>query len=440
MARCSFDIHVQEILGALTIGALLVILHPRGTIDFEYLSKVLHKKQITYMHTVPSLLHRFFTFIGESNNQHALKYLRSLCSIGESLFNILCVGDMVLFLLGEPFVVRLFDLITTIGLKNRCIWNLYGPAETTIASTFHLVNNITYKRNISIGVTLASYQCMIVDEFLQSVTISHEGELLVGGVGVFAGYLGRDDLTMKALIEINGELFYRTGDLVRIDNNGLLHYRGRKDHQIKLHGQRIELGEIERCLLNITSITACVVIKWGDDHLIAYVQSSTINDSQLRQHCQLHLPPYMIPSIFIILDKLPLNANGKVDRKLLPPPLLSVRSPLPPRNDIELLSSTNDIEVTIHHIWCDIFQQTHISIDANIFTIGGHSLLLMQLYQLYKTTFHLKTNCFSIADLFQHPTIIDHARFIHQAIDMKEQIDDHWFSLHLIQGKESNSL
>ena len=112
----------------------------------------------------------------------------------------------------------------------------------------------------------------------QSVTISQEGELLVGGVGVFAGYLGREDLTMKALIEINGELFYRTGDLVRIDNNGLLHYRGRKDHQIKLHGQRIELGEIERCLLNITSITACVVIKWGDDHLIAYVQTSTIDE------------------------------------------------------------------------------------------------------------------------------------------------------------------
>ena len=90
---------------------------------------------------------------------------------------------------------------------------------------------------------------MILDAFLQSVTIGQEGELLVGGIGVFAGYLERDDLTMKALIEINGELFYRTGDLVRIDNNGLLHYRGRKDHQIKLHGQRIELGEIERCLL-----------------------------------------------------------------------------------------------------------------------------------------------------------------------------------------------
>ena len=160
-------------------------------------------------------------------------------------------------------------------MQNCRIWNLYGPAETTIDCTYHLVNITTDTESIPIGVPLPNYQCMIIDEFLQNVIIDQEGELLVGGVGVFAGYLGRDDLTEKALIEIDGEIFYRTGDLVRMDNNGLLHYQGRKDHQIKLHGQRIELGEIERCLLN-TSISACVVMKWGDDHLVAYVQSSDI--------------------------------------------------------------------------------------------------------------------------------------------------------------------
>ena len=286
------------------------------------------------------------------------------------------------------------------------------------------------------GVPLANYQCVILNEFFESVIIGQEGELLVGGVGVFAGYLGRDDLTMKALIEINGQTFYRTGDLVRMDNNGLLHYQGRKDYQIKLHGQRIELGEIERCLLNNTSISACVVMKWGDDHLIAYVQSSNIDDEQLRDHCQHHLPPHMIPSIFILLDKLPLNANAKVDRKLLPPPTLSVRSSMPSSNDIPLLTSENNIEVMVHHIWCDIFQQKQISHNINIFTIGGHSLLLIQLYQHYTTKFHLNTNTFSTVDLFQHPTIIDHARFIYQAIDITEQMNDSWSSLHLIQGKK----
>ena len=101
---------------------------------------------------------------------------------------------------------------------------------------------ISDKRVFQLVVPLPNYQCLILDDFLQSVIVDQEGELYVGGVGVFAGYLGRDDLTEKALIEIDGEIFYRTGDLVRMDNNGLLHYLGRKDHQIKLHGQRIELG------------------------------------------------------------------------------------------------------------------------------------------------------------------------------------------------------
>ena len=96
MARCSFDIHVQETLGILMSGASLVMLHPRGTTDFEYLCKILDQKQVTYMHTVPSLLHSFLTFIGQCNNQYIPKYCRSLCSIGESLFNELCCDHRVL--------------------------------------------------------------------------------------------------------------------------------------------------------------------------------------------------------------------------------------------------------------------------------------------------------------------------------------------------------
>ena len=314
---------------------------------------------------------------------------------------------------------------------------MYGPAEVTIVSTFYVVDRTSDTESIPMGVPLANYRCVLLNEFFEPVIIGQEGELLVGGVGVFAGYLRRDDLTMKALLEINGQTFYRTGDLVTMDNNGLLHYQGRKDYQIKLRGQRIELGEIERCLLHNTSISACVVIKWGDDHLIAYVQTATIDDDQLREHCQSHLPPHMIPSTFIRLDKLPLNTNGKIDRKLLPPPALSLRSSMPSSNNIPLLTPENDIEAMVHHIWCDIFQQSEISHNVNIFTIGGHSLLLMQLYQHYKTKFHLNTNTFSIADLFQHPTIIDHARFIHQAVDITEQIDDNWSSLYLIQGKQT---
>ena len=200
------------------------------------------------------------------------------------------------------------------------IWNIYGPAEATINCTHHVIDKSIDITSIPIGSPLSGYRCMILDDIFQSVIIEQQGELFIGGVGVFAGYLRRNDLTSKVSVEIDNETFYRTGDLVRMDNNGLLHYISRKDFQIKLHGQRIELGEIERCLLD-TPISACVVTKWGDDHLIAYVQTNgDIDGKQLREHCQAHLPPHMIPSIFIILDKLPLNANGKIDRKLLPSP------------------------------------------------------------------------------------------------------------------------
>src|SRR6202044_2882307 len=161
-----------------------------------------------------------------------------------------------------------------------------------------------------------------------------------------------------------------------------------------------------------------------------------IDEKELRKHCQSHLPPHMIPLTFIILEKLPLNANGKIDRKLLPPPHFSHLSSIHITNNGKVLAPRNEIEITIHHIWCDIFQQNQISIDANIFTIGAHSLLLMQLFHRYKIEFHLETNTLSIANLFQYPTIIDHAQLIHQTLDNTQNLEGyHWFPLHLIQGK-----
>ncbi|CAF1641002.1 unnamed protein product, partial [Adineta ricciae] len=219
---------------------------------------------------------------------------------------------------GEPCNPNLIKLLVSYVTEKCTLWNVYGPAETVIC-TYYQINPITDTETIPIGISTNNYECLILDEYLQHVAISQEGQLLVGGVGVFEGYLERDDLNAKMLLEINNELFYRTGDLVRMDKNGLLHYKGRKDHQIKLHGQRIELGEIERCLLQ-SSVSACVVVKWNDDHLVAYVQSSNVDEKQLREHCQSHLPPHMIPSKFIVLEKLPLNSNGKIDRKQLPSP------------------------------------------------------------------------------------------------------------------------
>ncbi|CAF4908301.1 unnamed protein product, partial [Rotaria sp. Silwood1] len=252
------------------------------------------------MQAVPAFLNNLVDFLPNQNSTN-FSTLRNL-DIG-----------------GEITTVKLFWKLKHYLPKQVLLWNIYGPAETTVDCTFRILDININEVSIPIGHPLPHYQCFILDECLQCAVFSQEGELYVGGAGVFAGYLERDDLTARGLLIINDEPFYRTGDLVYIDTNGLLHYRGRKDYQIKLHGQRIELGEIEQCLLK-TSISTCVVIQWNHDYLIAYVQSSSIDEEQLRKYCQSHLPAHMVPSIFIILDRLPLNSNGKIDRKLLPTP------------------------------------------------------------------------------------------------------------------------
>jgi hypothetical protein len=333
--------------------------------------------------------------------------------------------------------VKLAKLIAKHINKNCPIWNLCGPAETTLQSLVHQVNLTEDTDNIPLGKPLPNYHCIIQDAYTQPVIIGQEGELLMAGVGIFAGYLGRDDLTDKALIEIDGEIFYRTGDLVRMDNNGLLHYQGRKDYQIKLHGQRIELGEIERCLLK-TSISACVVMKRGDDHLVAYVQTSDMNETQLRQHCQSHLPPHMIPSIFIVLEKLPLNTNGKIDRKRLPSPNL-LSSTLPLSNELD--SPCNQLEERVHAVWCQVLRRDgeRISTTRSFFSIGGHSLLFIELYHRYQSLFDFDTRELSIAPLLQQPTIIQHVQLLQQNTinDMKST---QWHTLHITQGRISSCL
>ena len=331
------------------------------------------------------------------------------------------------------FSIQLLRLLNNHILPGCTVWNGYGPAEITFACTFYPVKLTTDTSEIPLGLPLPNYNYVVMDEVGQRPVMNEAGELYVGGVGVFSGYLGRDDLSTRAMVNINGQSYYRSGDLVRIDSNGLLHYVGRKDFQVKLHGQRIELGEIERCLLG-TTITACVVTKWREHHLVAYVQSSETSETQLREYCQSHLPPHMVPSMFIILDKLPLNANGKVDRKKLPPPHSHHGRALHSKQSTEL--PTTDTERIVHRIWCDILHQDDISIDTSIFTIGGHSLLIMQFLHRYKTQFNLEPNTLSIADLFQNPTITGHAQLIQQATNTTyTEIGYHWLPLHAVRGK-----
>ncbi|CAF3862123.1 unnamed protein product [Rotaria sp. Silwood1] len=312
----------------------------------------------------------------------------------------------------EVLTAKLVRLLRSYVEENCLIWNLYGPSEITMGCTYHKVDETSEKSNICIGRSFPNYQCRIVNEMLQPVIVNQEGELLVGGVGIFAGYLGRDDLTAKTLIEIDDELFYRTGDLVRLDSNGFVHYVGRKDHQVKLRGQRIELGEIEQCLLQSSpQVTACVVTKYDDEHLVAYVQSSDIDEELLQTYCHSHLPQYMVPSKFIILQQVPLNANGKMDRQRLPIPDFSSSKS---STVIDFKIPRNEIEKRVHSLWCEVLQHVdeQISIEESFFNIGGHSLLLIQLYHRYKSEFGFDTQAISIAPFLQYATIAEHAKLL----------------------------
>ncbi|CAF3901280.1 unnamed protein product, partial [Adineta steineri] len=417
MARSTFDVHLQEIVGVLSIGATLVMLHPKGIMDFDYLVNVIIEKNITYFASVPTLINNFFTFLQQQNHHNVAQYLRSVCSGG------------------EPCSIKLINLMSNTVMHTCRLLNMYGTAETTIDCTFYLFDNTTETGSSPIGRPLANYQNLVLDQFSQSVFIDQEGELLVGGMGVFAGYLGRDDLTARALVKIDGQLFYRTGDLVRIDNTGLIHYVSRKDHQIKLHGQRIELGEIERCLLNITSISACVVMKWSNDYLVAYVQSSDINEEELREHCQCHLPPHMIPSFFIILDRLPLNQNGKIDRKLLPSPYLP-SSTTPSVSELD--TPVNQVEKSVYDIWCQVLEHNgrQISTTTNFFTIGGHSRLFIELYHRYQTVFGFDSHILSISPFLEQPTIQQHAKLL-KTVTTDVIRREQWYTLHINQSMAS---
>ncbi|CAF1671182.1 unnamed protein product, partial [Adineta ricciae] len=412
VAPSSFDVHVKECIGTLMLGSSLVLLHAQGHLDINYLSKTIQQHNVTFFCIVPSHMTILSNYLAEQSEYSRLRSVRKFGFLGEAIIP-----------------KTLATIIAHVDKNAVAIYNLYGPAECTLTSVYHRVTmNDIEQGSIPIGKPLISNRCVVVDQFSQPTLIDQPGELLIGGAGVFPGYLGQQHFTEKVLVEIHGTQFYRTGDIARVDRKGLLHYIGRKDHQVKLHGQRIELGEIEQCLLDSSShVSGAVVVKYNDDHLVAYVQSDRSAEIELREHCRSRLPPFMIPSVFIVLDQFPLNSNGKLDRKRLPTPDFSSaynRTADAPQSPLQK---------QVHALWCQILQREsdQISITASFFSIGGHSLLLMQLYHRYVTVFELDANTLTIGQLFQHSTIVDHARFIQLALHKPEHGNDSWVSLHL---------
>ena len=317
--------------------------------------------------------------------------------------------------------------------------NTYGPTETTVvASVYQFPDPIDpvapSLTNVPIGRPLGQVQTYVLDVNLQPVPVGVPGELYIGGDGLARGYLNRPDLTAERFIPnpfLNSPLtpppspltsLYKTGDRVRYLPGGNLEYLGRADCQVKLRGFRIELGEIEAALTLHPQVREAVVIVCEDDpvdrFLVAYVvvasedaaREDTVDPptpKMLRQFLKQTLPAYMVPSRWVQLQRLPLTANGKIDRRALPDPL-TVSDTV-----TVLTQALNPIQALIAETIASVLKRDRVGLDDNFFELGGHSLLatraISRLQQIFNTEIPLRR-------LFEAPTVAKLESVIRQSV------------------------
>ncbi|WP_143569904.1 amino acid adenylation domain-containing protein, partial [Tenacibaculum agarivorans] len=256
-------------------------------------------------------------------------------SIFASLRYLLVGGDIVLF----NYTNTVKELYPDLKIING-----YGPTENTTFSTTYTIEKT--QTTLPIGKPIKNSVAYIVDSAMNLVPVGVVGELVVGGSGVARGYLNNEELTNDKFISnpfTAGDRLYKTGDLAKWLPDGNIEFIGRKDTQVKIRGYRIELGEIENALSNLVSVSQCCVLaketSTGNKILVGYVVSEGVFDKEaIQQALQEDLPGYMIPSIWIALDTMPLTANGKLDRRALPEPdstALSTKEYVAPRNETE---------------------------------------------------------------------------------------------------------
>ncbi|MFC4634986.1 amino acid adenylation domain-containing protein [Dokdonia ponticola] len=296
------------------------------------------------------------------------------------------------------------------------IYNNYGPSENTVVTTsFDLQNRLG--ESIPIGTPISNTQIYIVSEEEGLQPLGVIGEICISGLGLSRGYLNQPELTAEKFVvnrfRESGKL-YKTGDLGKWLSNGMIEFCGRKDNQVKIRGYRVELGEIENILKDVKSIDQAVVIDVdieGDKALAAYYVSDEEIDRQiLRSALRSKLPDYMIPSYYVAVKRIPLTSNGKLDNTALP----EITQEDLIRN--EYVAPTNEFEEQLVVIWKEVLGAEKISIEDDLFSLGGHSLILTKLINEYNKNFEVNLN---IKDLYQHTTLVSHADLIAKSSKQK---------------------
>ncbi|MCK4259937.1 MAG: amino acid adenylation domain-containing protein, partial [Halanaerobiales bacterium] len=406
----TFDVSVAEIFGWILGSGKLVILKKDAEKDPKTIVKTIAEQNVTHINFVPSMLNVLLNTL-EEEEIHILSHLKYLFVAGEAI--------------SKDLVRKFYD-----SVPNVIFENIYGPTESTIYATKYSLSNLKGHEDISvnvpIGKPLSNIQAYIVDQNLHLQPIGVPGELCLAGSGLARGYLNRLELTTEKFVQnhfrvnqlVTETKMYKTGDLARWLPDGNIEYLGRIDHQVKIRGYRIELGEIENQLLNHPEIKEAAVVDRFDVNDVRYICAYIISDrdisvDELRVYLAQVLPDYMIPSHFVELEKLPLLANGKLDKKSLPEPSGVVKT------GAEYVAPRNEIEEKLVEIWEEILEVKQVGVYDNFFALGGHSIASLKV--VAKTVAQGWT--LTVQDIFSYPTIEELAKRVSGQLEMFVETD-----------------
>lgn len=386
VTTCSFDIFGLETLLPLTKGIKIILATEEQQKDPLLLNKLILETDADMVQTTPS---RLKLMLKAKNSGEALSKLQLIMAGGEAL----------------PQTV----LAEIKAVTNSKIYNMYGPTETTIWSA---VKDLTEETDVTVGKPIANTQIYILDEYEKVVPIGVTGELCIAGDGLAAGYLNKEALTSEKFVRnpyLEGTRMYKTGDLAKWKDNGEIIVLGRQDNQVKIGGYRIELGEIEKVANSFDGIIETVAVGRknnyeGQDLLLYYVANKKINIAELITFLSSQMPSYMLPQMFVSIDKIELNASGKVNLKALPEPD-SIR----PQLDSYYEETTTETQKNIKEVWSKLLCIKEIGINDNFFQIGGNSLKLIGMYNQIDKIY---PDVVQVTDLFAYSTIYKLAEFI----------------------------
>jgi amino acid adenylation domain-containing protein len=394
----AFDFSVWELWGALLYGGRLVVVPYVTSRSPSEFYQLLIDERVTVLNQTPSAFKQLIEADATRDSSSNL-VLRYVIFGGEAL-------EMQSL---KPWFARHGD-------QYPVLVNMYGITETTVHVTYRPLSKADVTAGSVIGIPIPDLQVYILDSLQQPVPIGVAGEICVGGAGVAQGYLGRDALTRERFLPDTfggkpGNQLYRSGDLGRRLPNQEIEYLGRIDDQVKIRGFRIEPSEIEVSLKHHPAVGQCTVAVFaegGDKLLAAYftLRSGSVapSASELRAHLKTTLPDYMVPSAFVLLDKIPLTSNGKIDRKALPPP---------DGNQIEIgggfVPARDSLEQALAQLWAKILKVKRVGIYNNFFELGGHSLLAVRLVAEIEKFYNRRL---PLATLFRAPTVADLAEIL----------------------------